>query len=349
MQTVVYNTYGGPEVLQIKETQAPTPKNNEVLIKIYASTVSSGDWRARSLELPPGFGVIGRLVFGVFGPRQPVLGSDLAGEIVEIGKEVTKFGVGDHVIAYASSSFGCHAEFKTMPQNGAIALKPSNLSFEEAAGIPFGGITALEFLKDMGNIQRGESVLVVGASGATGSSAVQLAAYFGAHVSAVCSGANRELVMSLGAEHVIDYQKEDFTKNGKTYDIIIDTTGTSPWQRAKNSLTPTGRLLVVSGSLKDMLQAAFVSRKHGKKLISGVSIGSPEKLKFLVDLAREGNFKPLIDRVYPFERAVKAHAYVDSGRKKGSVVLRIVPESCASHTAHNISQSLFAFSQGKPK
>ncbi|MEE9454079.1 MAG: NAD(P)-dependent alcohol dehydrogenase [Paracoccaceae bacterium] len=321
MKAITYKEYGPPEVLELSEVAKPVPKDNEVLIKIHASTVSSGDWRARSLDLPRGFGVFGRLVFGLSGPRNSILGTELSGVIEAVGKTVSTLSVGDHVIAYPG--FGGHAEYKAMPADGVIALKPDNLSFEEAAALSFGGITALEFLRDKGNIQSGEKVLVIGASGATGSSAVQLARHFGASVSGVCSTANLALVKSLGADKALDYTSEDFSKNGEVYDLIVDTTGTAPWSRCKGSLTKTGRLLVISGSLGDMLKAPFVSRKHGKKLISGVSMGSIENLKFLTDLVETGHFKPLVDRVYPLEQAVQAHAYVDTGRKKGSVVLSI--------------------------
>lgn len=323
MKAMMYKEYGGPEVVKYEEIEKPVPGDNEVLIKIHATTVSSGDWRARSLSLPAGFGLIGRLVFGIFGPRQSILGQELAGEIEAIGKDVTKFKTGDQVIAYA---MGTHAEYKTLPEDAKIVLKPINLSFEEATAIPFGGITALEFLRDMGKIQSGEKVLVVGASGATGSAAVQLAKHFGANVTGVSSAANLDLVKSLGADKVIDYTKEDFTKFGELYDIIVDTTGTAPWAVTKASLTPTGRLLVISGSLGDMLQSSFVSRKNGKKLVTGVSLGNVENLQFLVDLTAAGKFKPLIDRSYPFEKMVDAHAYVDTGRKRGSVVITMTPD-----------------------
>jgi len=323
MKAATYTSYGSPDVVQVTEVDKPEPKDNEVLIKIYATTVSAGDWRARSLDLPPGFGPIGRLVFGVFSPRQPILGSELSGEIEAVGKDVTKFEIGDHVIAYPDASLGCHAEYKTMPEDGNIIIKPANLSFEEAAAISFGGTAALSFLRDMGHIQAGERVLIVGASGSTGSAAVQLAKHFGAHVTGVTSTANLELVTSLGADAVIDYTVEDFTTNGQCYDIIVDTTGTAPWSRAKSSLTPTGRLLVISGSLRDMLQASCVSKKNGKKLIAGVASTNADDLHFLANLAASGIVKPLIDRSYPLEQIADAHAYVETRRKRGNVVITV--------------------------
>lgn len=217
------------------------PRDNEVLIKTYATTVTSGDWRARSLNVPVGFGLIARLFFGVSKPRQPVLGTEPAGEIESIGKDVSKFKVGDQVFAFGGAGMGCHAEYKCMPEDGTVALKPTNLTYEEAAALSFGGTTALDFFR-RGRLQSGERVLVNGASGGVGTAAVQLAKHFGAHVTGVCSTANVELVRSLGAIHVIDYTKEDFTDSGGTYDIIVDTVGTAPFSRSKDSLKEGGRL-----------------------------------------------------------------------------------------------------------
>ncbi len=322
MKAVSYTKYGPPEVLNLVDMAKPVPKDDEILVKIHATTVSSGDWRARSLDMPRGFGLIGRLVFGLFGPRNPVLGTELSGEIESVGKNVSKYEVGDQIIAYPG--MGCYAEYIVLSQDAKIVQKPADMPFEEAAALSFGGITALEFLRDKGNIQHGEKVLIIGASGATGSSAVQLAKYFGAEVTGVCSTANMALVKSLGADKTIDYTQEDFTKNGEKYDIIVDTTGSAPWTRSKGSLTKNGRLLLIAGSLGDMLKASFVSKKYGKKLVSGVSMGSIEHLNFLTDLVETGHFTPLIDRLYPLEQTAQAHAYVDTGRKKGSVVISIV-------------------------
>lgn len=322
MKAATYKAYGAPEVVELSAVAKPIPKDNEVLIKIHATTVSAGDWRARSLDLPAGFGLIGRLVFGVFGPRNPILGGDLAGEIEAIGGQVRKFRVGGRVIA-TSAGFGTHAEYKALPEDGAIVPLPANLSFEEGAALCFGGVTALAFLRDKGNIAAGDKVLIVGASGAVGSAAVQLAKYFGAHVTGVSSQANLALVKSIGADEVIDYGAEDLTKNGEAYDIIVDTTGTAPWARSKASLRRSGRLLMVSGSLMDMIQSAFVSRKQGQKLVAGVAMGSADALRFLASCAERGDLKPLIDRSFPLEQIVEAHRYVDTGRKRGSVVVTV--------------------------
>ncbi|MDP2070370.1 NAD(P)-dependent alcohol dehydrogenase [Methylotenera sp.] len=323
MKAIVYERYGPPEVLQLKEVEKPTPKDNEVLIKTHATTVTSGDWRVRSLNVPAGFGLIIRLVFGFSKPKQPILGSELAGVIESVGKDVRKFKVGDPVFAFSDAAMGCYAEYKCMPEDGAVALKPVNLTFYEAAALSFGGTTALDFFR-RGKLQRGEKVLVNGASGGVGTAAVQLARHFGADVTGVCSTANMELVQSLGAGHVIDYTKEDFTQNGETYDVIVDTVGTASFSLSKASLKEGGRLLVVLAGLPDMLQIPCVSMTSSKKVIAGPATGRAVDLRFLAGLAEAGEFKPVIDRCYPFEQIVDAHSYVDTGRKRGNVVITLV-------------------------
>ncbi|MBM3163312.1 MAG: NAD(P)-dependent alcohol dehydrogenase [Chlorobi bacterium] len=322
MKAVVYERYGPPEVLQLKEVEKPTPKNNEVLIKTHATTVTSGDWRVRSLNVPVGFRLIMRLVFGVSRPKQPILGTELAGVIESVGKGVRKFKVGDQVFAFSDAAMGCHAEYKCMPGDGAVALKPVNLTCDEAAALSFGGTTALDFLR-RGKLQSGERVLINGASGGVGTAAVQLAKHFGADVTGVCSTANMKLVRSLGASHVIDYTQEDFTQNGETYDVIVDTVGTAPFSRSKASLKEGGRLLLVLAGLPQMLQAPWVSITSSKKVIVGPVTVCAEDLRFLAGLAQAGEFKPVIDRRYPFEQIAEAHRYVDTGRKKGNVVITL--------------------------
>ena len=322
MKAIVYERYGPPEVLELMEVAKPTPKHNEVLIKTYATTVTSADWRVRSLEVPLGFRLIVRLVFGILKPKQPILGSELAGVIESIGKDVAKFKVGDQVFAFSDASMGCHAEYKCMPQDGAVVLKPPSLSYDEAAALSFGGTTALDFLR-RGKLHGGEKVLVNGASGGVGTAAVQLAKYFGADVTGVCSTANMELVRSLGARHVIDYTKEDFTQNGETYDVIMDTVGTAPFSRSKDSLKAGGRLLMVLAGLPDMLRIPWVSVTSSKKVIAGPVAVRAEDLRFLAGLAEAGEFRPVIDRRYPFEQIAQAHSYVDTGRKKGNVIITL--------------------------
>ena len=322
MKAIVYERYGPPEVLELMEVAKPTPKHNEVLIKTHATTVTSADWRVRSLEVPLGFRLIVRLVFGILKPKQPIIGSELAGVIESIGKDVAKFKVGDQVFAFSDAGMGCHAEYKCMPQDGAVVLKPPSLSYDEAAALSFGGTTALDFLR-RGKLHSGEKVLVNGASGGVGTAAVQLAKYFGADVTGVCSTANMELVRSLGARHVIDYTKEDFTQNGETYDVIMDTVGTAPFSRSKDSLKARGRLLMVLAGLPDMLRIPWVSVTSSKKVIAGPVAVRAEDLRFLAGLAEAGEFRPVIDRRYPFEQIAQAHSYVDTGRKKGNVIITL--------------------------
>lgn len=322
MKAVVCERYGSPDVLQFKEVAKPVPKDNEVLIRIVATTVTSGDWRVRSLTVPLGFGLISRLVFGISRPRQPILGTELAGEVESVGGRVSKFKAGDQVFAFSGARMGCHAQYKCMPEGGAVALKPSDLSFVEAAALSFGGTTALDFFR-RGKLRSEEKVLINGASGGVGTAAVQLARYFGAHVTGVCGTANVELVRSLGADQVIDYTADDFTQSGETYDVIVDTVGTAPFSRSKGSLNAQGRLLLVVGALPDMLMIPWVAMTGTKKIIAGPAAERAEDLRFLAELAEAGNFKPVIDRRYPFEQIAEAHRYVDTGRKKGNVVITL--------------------------
>ena len=322
MKAIVYERYGAPDVLELRDIPKPTPKDNEVLIKVHATTVTAGDWRARTLEAPKGFGLMTRIVFGVSRPRNPILGVELAGEVEEIGKSVSKFRIKDQVFADGGFGMGCYVEYKCLSEDGALAHKPGNLSYEEAAAIPFGGTTALIFLR-RAKVKDGDKVLVNGASGGVGTAAVQLAKHFGAEVTGVSSTGNLALVKSIGADKVIDYTQDDFAQNGETYDIIVDTVGTAPLSRSKSSLKEGGRLLQVLGTLPDLLKAPWFSMTSGRKVIAGPVNGSAEDLRFLATLAEKGQFKPVIDRRYPFERIVDAHRYVDTGRKKGNVVVTL--------------------------
>ena len=320
MKAAVYHQYGPPDVVHLAEIEKPTPKDNEVLIRTRATTVTTGDWRVRSMNVPAGFRLMARLALGVTGPRQKILGTELSGEIESVGRNVRKFKPGDHVFIFTDTKMGCHAEYKCMREDGPIALKPSNLSFDEAAAISFGGHTTLDFFR-RAKLKSGERVLINGASGGVGTAAVQLARHFGAEVTAVCSGANAELVRSLGASRVIDYTKEDFTRDGETWDVIVDTAGTAPFSRVRNSLAEGGRLLVVLGNLADMLRAPLVSMRGSRKIIAGPAKELPGDLRTLAELAEAGEFRPVIDRRYPFDQIVEAHRYVDTGRKRGNVVI----------------------------
>ena len=323
MKAIVYKKYGPPNVVTLAEVPKPTPSDHEILIRIRATTVTTGDWRARSLSLPPGFRLLGRLVFGIFGPRRPVLGTELAGEVETVGSAVTRFKAGDAVFAFTGASFGCHAEYRTMAEDALIARMPANLSFEEAATLSFGGMNALTFLRDKAGIKRGDRVLIVGASGGVGAAAVQIAKHFGAEVTGVCSTANLELVRSIGADKVIDYTREDFATAGETYALILDTTGTASFARCEKALKQGGRLVAVLGSLGQALGMDRPSKASGKKVIAGVTTMKVDDMQVLAQLAEGAELKPVIDRSYPLESAAEAHAYVDTGHKRGSVVLSV--------------------------
>lgn len=317
MKAVISTAYGAPEVLQLAEIAKPSPRNKEMLIKIHATAVSSGDVRLRKADP-----FIIRLFFGLTKPKNPVLGYVIAGKIEAIGKDVERFKVGDEVYATTGMSMGAYAEYVCLGENGVIALKPSNMTFEEAASIPFGGNTALYFLRKA-NIQTGQNVLIYGASGAIGTAAVQLAKHFGAHVTAVCSGANLELVRSLGADEAIDYTKEDFTNNGKSYDVIFETVGKISFVAGIKSLTKNGTYLAAAAGVNEMRQGLCASIMSRRKIFSGVMNETGDDLVFFRELIETGKFKPVIDRSYPLEQIVQAHRYVDTGHKKGNVVVTI--------------------------
>jgi len=320
MKAAVCRRYGPPDVVEIAEVPRPKVGAHDVLIKVRATTVTAADWRLRSATLPRGFGVLVRLGVGFSGPRDPILGAELAGEVVAVGASVTRFAQGDKV--FAARMGDCHAEYVAVGED-AVAPMPANLSFGEAAALTFGGLTAITFLRDKARIQPGERVLVNGASGAVGSAAVQLAKHFKAVVTGVCSAANAQLVRSLGADRVIDYATEDFTRSSERYDIIVDAVGNCAFDRCKPVLAPGGRLLLVVGTLGQMIGATIWPSRSGRKVLSGIAKVRAADLDLLKTLAESGAFKPVIDRTYPFARIVDAHAYVDTGRKRGNVVLAL--------------------------
>ncbi|MEO6668999.1 MAG: NAD(P)-dependent alcohol dehydrogenase [Ferruginibacter sp.] len=318
MKAVYYDKYGPPEVLYIKEIEKPVPGEKEILVKIHATAVSSGDVRMRKADP---FAV--RLMLGLMQPSKKVLGLVFAGVIEAIGKDVSMFKTGDSVYGSTFLDFGAYADYKCLPETGIVALKPRSLTFEEAAAIPFGAVTALHFLKKA-KIKRGQKVLVYGASGAVGTAAVQLAKYFGADVTAVCSTSNVEMVKSLGATKVIDYTKEDFSKAVEAYDIVFDTVGKTSFSGSLRSLKKNGYYpRVVHMSLYPVLAGLWVSLSTNKKVIGGVAIGKAEDLIFLNNLIDEGQLIPVVDRMYPLEQIVEAHRYVEQGHKKGNVVITV--------------------------
>lgn len=322
MKAAVYRKFGGPDVVKIETIARPVPKPNEVLIRIAASTVSIADYRVRTKDLPEGLGFFGPLALGIFRPRNRVLGMDLAGVIEQVGAAVTRFTVGDTVLGVRGQRFGCHAQYAVMSETGTIAHAPKNLSLEDAASVIFGGITASGFFKRV-TLGPGVTVLVNGASGSTGTAAVQIAAAAGAHVTGVSSAGNHDLVRSLGAAEMIDYKTTDFTTNGKTYDIVVDTVGNAAFSKAGGSVAEGGALLLIVGSLTSMLTNKRDSKRSGKLVSMDEGGGGPEAMQRVVKLAEEGVLTPVIDRRYTFDTITEAHEYVSTWRKRGNLVLAI--------------------------
>jgi NADPH:quinone reductase-like Zn-dependent oxidoreductase len=321
LKAIVVSKYGPPDVLQLTELEKPIPKSNEVLIKTHATTVTRYDCWSRSATAPPGFGLLMRLATGIRKPKQPILGTELAGEVEAVGEAVNRFKVGDQVVGYLGMSLGAYSEYICLPEDGVLVKKPDILTFEEATAVQ-GALTALYFLRKV-NIQSGQKILIFGASGGVGIFAVQLAKYFGAEVTGVCSTSKLEWVKSMGADVVVDYTKEDFTKRGETYDIVFDTVGKSPFSGSVKSLKDDGIYLFVTYWLTRIFRVLWLNRTSSKKGMSGLLEETPEDLEFLLELIEAGKIKSVIDKTYPMEDVVEAHRYVESGKKKGSVVITL--------------------------
>jgi len=318
MKAAVCQRYGPPEVVQIRDVPKPVPADDEVLVQAFATTVNSGDARVRALRVPLGLKLAMRLKLGIAKPRLPILGLDVAGRVEAVGRAVTNFQPGDRVIGSRDFAFGCHAEYVAIREQGAIATIPDGVSYQDAVALCFGGTTALAFF-GAGKVSPGEAVLINGASGAVGTMAVQLAKHIGAEVTAVCSGVHAALVADLGADYVVDYAAEDFTRNGQRYDVIMDAHGNAPYARVKGSLRPGGRFLMVIGSLPQIIAASWhkASISNGE----GDPLKTPDSFQTLMTLLDQGALKPVIDSVLPFREVVAAHRLVDGGHKVGSVVL----------------------------
>lgn len=310
--------YGGPEVLTLEDVPVPAIGPDELLVRVLATTVSSADSRVRALRLPPGFGPVGRLMLGFRGPRRPILGTEVSGLVLAAGRKVSAFGVGHPVIAFLDTKMGGHAELAAIKETGLIVGKPENLSFEAAASLCFGGLTARDYMRKAG-LAPGERLLVIGAAGAVGSAFVQLASQMGAHVTAVTSAGHVEQVRALGADLVIDHARENFIAGGRSWDVIADTVAASSFGRCLPALRRGGRYLSIAGGLADML----IGKRGDKRCISGPARSRLEDMRELGRLAQSGAYTPLIDSIHGFEDMREAHRRADTGRKRGSVVVRV--------------------------
>ncbi len=322
MKAIIWTKYGPPEVLQLKEVEKPVPRDNEVLIKVFAATVTPGDCEIRRFEIHILFWLPLRLYFGIRKPRIPILGMEVAGEIESVGKDVSGFKIGDQVFGGTGFQFGAYAEYVCIRDSGLLTLKPKGISYEEAATIPTGGLNALHYIRKA-DIQPGQKMLINGAGGCFGTYAVQLAKNLGSEVTAVDSSEKLDLLRALGADHVIDYTQEDFWKNGKYYDIIFDVVGKGSVSLAMKSLTPNGRYILATPWVIPVLQGLWSSITSGKKFIFALAKESPEDLNFFKELIDTGKVKPVIDKHYPLEKMEEAHRYVEEGTKTGHVVIII--------------------------
>ena len=332
MKVIIWTKYGPPDVLKLRDVEKPTPKDKEVLIRIYAATAFAGDCEMRSLKFPFYLSLPMRIFVGFIRPKRiTVLGQELAGEIESVGKEVKRFKKGDQVFGSTGFRMGAYAEYICLPEEpegmtGPLAIKPADISFEEAAAVPTGGLEALHFLRK-GNIQKGERILINGAGGSIGTFGIQLAKHFGAEVTGVDRTEKLEFMRSVGADHVIDYTQEDFTQNGETYNVIFDVIGKSPFSRSIRSLKDNGRYLIANPRLLSSVRGRWVSRNNSKKVIIETTTQKTEDLVFLKELIEAGKLKTIIDRRYSLEQVAEAHSYVEAGLKKGNVVITVVADN----------------------
>lgn len=330
MKAITYTEYGSPDVLQLREIAKPAPKDGEILIRIRATRVNYGDMLARKFgsittkefNMPGIFLLPTRLEFGIRKPKKYILGSEFSGEVESVGKDVKRFKVGDAVFGYRGPSFGAYAEYLCMPESGLVTHKPANMSFEEAALIPYGALTALSHFKKV-SIQPGQKVLIIGASGGIGSAGMQLAKYFGAEVTGVCGTAKLEFVKALGADKIIDYTKENVTQSGEKYDLIYDILGKSSFEKCQSILTPKGILLYASFKVKQLIQMMQTSKSTGRKVICTFSSENLDDLNFIKGLVEAGKYKTLIDKRFPLEETAEAHRYYESGKNTGNVVISV--------------------------
>ena len=339
MKAIVYTEFGPPDVLHLKEVPKPAPKEKEVLVRVHATPVAYGDMLARNFKdvtsrefnMPLPLLLPMRMHFGFRKPKVSILGSEFAGEVEAVGGAVTRFKPGDQVMGYLGQRMGAYAEYVCMAEDGSLAMKPANMSYAEAAAVPYGALMAMGLLR-RGTVQPGQKVLINGASGGIGSAAVQLAKHYGAEVTGVCGTPRLEYVKALGADHVVDYTKEDFTQNGETYDLIFDVLGKSSFAKCKNSLKPDGIYLLASFKTKALLQmlrtklaGSLPGRQPGQRVICAFSSEKPADLVFVRELVEAGKFKSIIDKCFPLEQAAEAHRHVEAGRKKGAVIITMGP------------------------
>lgn len=330
MKAIVYTEYGSPDVLRLEEVEKPTPKDNEILIRVHATTVNFGDLMARNFRavtpekfsMPLLFWIFAKMSFGLSKPKVTILGSEFAGDVEATGKDVRRFKKGDQVFGYPGMNMGAYAEYLCMPESGTVALKPANMTYDEAAAVPYGAVMGVSLCQQL-NIQPGQEILIIGASGGIGSAVLQLAKYYGAKVTGVCGTQRVAYVKSLGADKVIDYTKEDFTQSGDTYDLIIDILGKGSFSRSKKALNENGRYIFISYKMKQVIEMLWTSITGGKKVLCMMLSEKTENLTLVKELVEASKYKTIVEKSFAIEKAAEAHRYVEEGLKKGNVVINM--------------------------